>query len=55
MKKWEVTLRVRGVRVKHVVRADDADAAVERAMRAYPAEVVMTGWHIVKQLGEASQ
>lgn len=36
MKRWEVTLIVRGEKVKHVVKADDADGAIAKASRPYP-------------------
>lgn len=35
MKRWEVTLIVRGEKKKHVVKADDYEGAVARASRPY--------------------
>lgn len=40
MKRWEVTLNVRGEKVKHVVKAANFDAAVAKASRAYNVETV---------------
>ena len=36
MKRWEVTLIVRGEKIKHVVKADDYEGAVTKASRAHP-------------------
>lgn len=36
MKRWEVTLIVRGKKIKHVVKADDYEGAVAKAARAHP-------------------
>lgn len=41
MKRWEVTLNVRGEWVKHVVKASDSDKAVAKASRAYNVETVV--------------
>ena len=43
MKRWEVTLIVRGSPIKHVVKAADFDGAVARAGRAYNGKVVVAG------------
>lgn len=49
MKRWEVTLIVRGSPIKHVVKAHDFDGAVAKASRAHKGKVVVAG---VKRLGE---
>ena len=49
MKRWEVTLVVRGETIKHVVKAHDFDGAVAKASRAHNGKVVVAG---VKRLGE---
>lgn len=36
MKRWEVTLILRGSKIKHVVKADDYEGAVAKAARAHP-------------------
>ena len=35
MKRWEVTLILRGSKIKHVVKADDYEGAVAKASRAH--------------------
>lgn len=50
MKRWEVTLIVRGAKIKHVVKADDEDGAAARAARAHPDTFAVA---TVKQLGAA--
>lgn len=49
MKRWEVTLIVRGETIKHVVKAHDFDGAVAKASRAHNGKVVVAG---VKRLGD---
>lgn len=49
MKRWEVTLIVRGETIKHVVEAADFDGAVAKASRAHNGKVVVAG---VKRLGD---
>lgn len=49
MKRWEVTLIVRGSPIKHVVKSDDFDGAVAKATRAHNGKVVVAG---VKRLGD---
>ena len=41
MKRWEVTLIVRGSPIKHVVKADDFDGAVAKASRAHNGKIVV--------------
>ena len=36
MKRWEVTLILKGSKIKHVVKADDYEGAVAKASRAHP-------------------
>lgn len=43
MKRWEVTLIVRGETIKHVVKADDFDGAVAKATRAHKGKIVVAG------------
>lgn len=49
MKRWEVTLILRGSKIKHVVKADDYEGAVDKAARAHPQTF---GVDKVKLLGE---
>lgn len=49
MKRWEVTLIVRGSPIKHVVKAADFDGAVAKASRAHNGKILAAG---VKRLGD---
>lgn len=49
MNRYEVTLLIKGGKVQHVVKADDAEAAGARGRLAYPGSTVVA----TKLLGEA--
>lgn len=51
MKRWEVTLILRGSKIKHVVKADDYEGAIAKAARAHK---WVAGVDKVHLLGEAA-
>lgn len=55
MKRWEVTLILRGYKVKHVVKADDYDVAVAMASRAHNGKVVVDGVKLMDRCAHGHQ